>query len=257
MKHTPGLFGWVDLMSRDVGASKDFYCALFGWTATDMPTPMGVDYTQFALDGQTVAGLGPMPPDMAATDMPSVWNSYVLVEDADEIAVKAAAAGGQVVMPAMDVMDQGRMLMVADPAGAVVGVWQPMLHEGAEVFNVPGSLTWNELNSWDVEASKAFYAEVFGWVWADAQMEGYSVAKLPGKPGDDKSNAGAMAMPPGVPQGAPSSWMVYFAVGDCDAAMAKATELGGSVFLPAMDMGTGRFGGLVDPTGAMFMVGGV
>lgn len=255
MKHPEGLFGWIDLTTSDVAAAKDFYTALFGWTYVDLPTPMGVPYTQFSIDGQLVAGMGPLPPDMAAGGMPSFWNSYVITADADAVLERAAAAGGRAVMPAMDVMDQGRMALVADPSGGIVGVWQPAGHQGAEVFNVPGSLTWNELQSRDIEAALPFYADVFGWVWDDASTPGYYVANLPAKEGEDKSNAGAMAMPPGVPAEAPSFWMIYLAVADCDAAMAKAQELGGSVLFPAMAMGPGRFGGLVDPTGAMFAVG--
>ncbi len=68
------------------------------------------------------------------------------------------AAGGQVIAPAMDIMSQGRMAMIADPSGAVVGLWQPMDHQGAELFNAPGSLTWNELQTRDLESAMAFYA---------------------------------------------------------------------------------------------------
>jgi hypothetical protein len=78
---------------------------------------------------------------------------------------------------------------------------------------------------------------------------------LDSKPGDDKSNAGAMTMPEGVPPEAPSCWMVYFAVADCDDAVGRGQDLGATVFLPAMDMGPGRFAGLADPTGAMFFLG--
>lgn len=255
MNYPDGLFGWVDMTSTDVQAAKDFYSALFDWTYEDMPTPMGVAYTQFSLDGKLVAGLGPLPTDMASAGIPSMWNSYALVSDADSVLDKVEAAGGKVVMPAMDVMDQGRMAMMADPAGAVVGLWQPRAHQGAEVFNVPGSLTWNELQSRDVDAAMPFYADVLGWVWQDGPSPDYHLATIPAKEGDDKTNAGAMNMPPGVPADVPSYWMVYFAVSDCDATMARALELGGSQLFPAMSMGPGRFGGLTDPTGAVFAVG--
>jgi predicted enzyme related to lactoylglutathione lyase len=86
---------------------------------------------------------------------------------------------------------------------------------------------------------------------------GYKVANLPSKPGEDKSNAGAMSMPDSVPAEVPSYWAVYFAVADCDAAVAAGQDLGGQVFLPAMQMGPSRFAGLSDPTGGMFMVGSI
>ncbi len=254
MRYPHGLFGWVDLMTRDPGRAITFYEGLFGWTHIDQPTPMGPPYTQFFKDGQLVCGLSPMMPGVPE-QVGAFWSSYVLVEDADAVAAKVEAAGGQVQMPVMQVMDQGRMAMFSDPSGASVGIWEPGTHEGADVFNKPGSLTWNELQTRDIEAALPFYADVFGWEWADGPDDGYHVANLPAKPEDDKSNAGAMSTPPGVPDEAPNVWLVYFAVADCDTSMAAAQALGAQVFLPAMQMGPGRFGGLIDPTGGMFLVG--
>lgn len=254
MRYPNGLFGWIDLMTRDPQSAKDFYEALFGWTHEDLPTPQGVPYTQFSKDGRLVCGLSPMMPGVPE-EIGAFWNSYVIVEDAEATVSAVVAAGGSVQMPAMDVMDQGRMAMVVDPSGGVVGLWQPAVHQGAEVFNEPGSLTWNELQSRDLDAARPFYAEVFGWEWVQGPDPGYWVANLPAKEGDDKSNAGAMGIPPGAPAEMPSMWMVYFAVADCDEAMTAAQGLGGQVFLPAMQMGPGRFGGLVDPTGGYFLVG--
>ena len=125
MRYPNGFFGWVDLVSTDVPAAKAFYSGLFGWETEDIPTPMGPAYTMCRLGGQLVAGIGPQPPGMAEAGVPSMWNSYVMVEDIDATCTAVAAAGGAVVMPAMDVMTEGRMAMVADPSGAVVGLWQP------------------------------------------------------------------------------------------------------------------------------------
>jgi predicted enzyme related to lactoylglutathione lyase len=40
----PGQFGWNELLSTDVEASKKFYTGLFGWTTAPGPGP---DYTVF------------------------------------------------------------------------------------------------------------------------------------------------------------------------------------------------------------------
>ena len=257
MKHPEGLIGWVDLSTSDVPAAKTFYTELFDWTYTDLPTPMGVDYTQFYRDGLLVAGAGPLPPDVAAAGMPSMWNSYVLVADVDAVMVKVAAAGGTVLMPGMDVMDQGRMAMLADPSGAPIGLWQPKAHQGAEVFNIPGALTWNELQTRGLAAAEPFYTEVFGWAWEAGPDPGYDIAMLASKSGEDKANAGALTMPPGVPQDAPNFWMVYFAVTDAAVTVASALTLGGKELYPLMTMGSMTFGGIVDPTGAVFSVASV
>jgi predicted enzyme related to lactoylglutathione lyase len=252
----PGLFGWVDLATSDVDRARDFYSGLFGWEMEEIPTPMGVSYTMCRLGGKQVAGMGPQPPGMAAAGVPSTWNSYVMVESADRTCSAAEAAGAAVVMPAMDVMTQGRMAMIADPSGAVFGIWEPRDHEGAEVFNVPGALTWNELQTRDLAAAMPFYSEVFGWRWEEMpDSGGYQVAHLDAKEGPDTSNGGAMSMPEGVPPEAPSYWAVYFAVESCEDATALAERLDGSVFLPPMAMGPGVFSGVTDPTGAMFFLG--
>lgn len=255
MKHPNGLFGWADLVTTDVDAAKAFYGGLFGWDFEDIPTPMGSSYTMCSLDGATVAGIGPQPPGMAEQGVPSMWNSYVLVEDLDATCAAVSAAGGAVVMPAMDVMTAGRMAMVADPSGAVVGLWQPVDHQGADVFNIAGALTWNELETRDLDAALPFYTELFGWTFDDGESPGYNVIQLATKEGDDKSNGGAMVMPEGVPDESPNFWAVYFAVDECEQAVDKAVGLGGINVVPTMAIGPGKFAGIQDPTGGFVFLG--
>lgn len=255
MRHPEGLFGWIDLGTTDVEAARAFYQGLFGWESTDMATPLGPAYTTFTMDGQIVAGMGPRTPNDAASGDLSTWNSYVLVEDLDAVLKRAETAGGSVIMPAMDVMTQGRLAMITDPTGAAVGLWQPMDHQGADLFNSPGALTWNELQTRDVGAAKDFYTEVFGWRWTPmAGPVEYFVGYIDAKPGEDKSNNGLLSLPSTVSDDISNFWAVYFAVADCEATLAEVEQLGGEAFMPATDMGPGKFGGLTDPTGARFFV---
>ena len=62
-----------------------------------------------------------------------------------------------------DVMDAGRMAVVADPDGAALSLWQANRHRGAQVVNAPGSLNFNGLATRDVEGARRFYGAVFGW----------------------------------------------------------------------------------------------
>lgn len=254
MRLNQGQFGWVDLSTTDVDAAKAFYTGLFGWQYDDIPTPMGVDYTMCHLGGELVAGLGPMPPGMVDTGAPSTWNSYVIVKDVDAVAAAAVESGGAVVMPAMDIMTSGRMAMIAGPDGAVLGLWQPIEHQGADLVDVPGAVAWNELQSRDLDAAMTFLADVLGWRWESGSddME-YHICHVEGL--ERSGNGGAMPMPDGVPSEAPSMWVVYFGVADCDAAAGLVTSLGGELILPPMQMGPNRFAGAVDPTGAMFFFG--
>jgi hypothetical protein len=205
-------------------------------------------YGMFKLGGKLVAGIGPLMQE----GQPPVWSTYVATDDADAAVARAKDAGGQVVVEPMDVMDAGRMAVVAHPAGGYLGLWQANRHTGAQIVNEPGSLTWNELQTRDPDAAKAFYSALFGWTPEDSQMGDftYTVFNL-----GDRGIAGAMPMPPGVPDEVPAYWLVYFAVEDCDASAAKAQELGATQLFPPMDIpGVGRFAVFSDPHGTAFAV---
>jgi uncharacterized protein len=149
------------------------------------------------------------------------------------------------------VMQAGKMAMFADPTGVRVALWEPAQHLGAQLANEPGAFTWNELQSRDPAAAKAFYGAVFGWGETTEDFGGtpYTQFMLAGKP-----VAGMLPINPMVPPEVPGFWLVYFAVADTDATIAHAIELGGSVLMPAIDSPVGRFGILNDADGAAFAV---
>lgn len=265
MRYPNGFPGWIDLQTPDPDGAKAFYGELFGWVAEDVPTDGGPPYSMLYRGGiergNLVCGLGSMAPQQIEAGMPSVWATYVLVGDVDEMVTAAPGAGGSVVMPAMDVTGQGRLAMVADPSGAAIGLWQPAGHEGADVFNVANAWVWSDLQSHDLAAALPFYEELFGWRWEKAEPAGgsdYLVAHLDAKgetaEGVATSVAGAMPMPPGVPEDTPSVWMIYVGVEDCDAATAKVVELGGRVEAGPMDAGGMRMSVVADPFGAYFQM---
>ncbi|TMK52071.1 MAG: VOC family protein, partial [Actinobacteria bacterium] len=64
--------------------------------------------------------------------------------------------------------------------------------------------------------------------------------------------AGIMDASAFLPEGVPAHWSIYFGVEDADAALAKITELGGSIVRPAEDTPYGRLATATDPTGAQF-----
>jgi hypothetical protein len=150
-------------------------------------------------------------------------------------------------MPPMDVMDAGRMAVVQDPTGATIALWQAKNHIGAQTVNEPGSFTWNELQTPDVDKAAAFYAKVIGWDSQPFEGSDYTVF-------NNEGNGIGGAMKPPM-EGIPANWVVYFAVDDTDATVAKAKQQGGSVLAEPMDMeGVGRIAVLADPQGAVFAV---
>jgi len=206
-----------------------------------------MDYTMFSKDGKAVAGCGPVPME----GLPPVWNSYVNVDSVDDTIAKVEAAGGTVVMPAMDVMTAGRMAFVADPTGASFGLWQAGDHKGAQLVNEDGTLTWNELITDDPGRATAFYSAALGWRAEDSDMPG-DIEYTTWMVGEDM--VGGM-MPKTEQMGdMPNNWGVYFSVDDCEGSAAKVKQLGGSVLREPFDTPVGRMAVVADPQGAAFMV---
>jgi hypothetical protein len=248
--YAPGTPCWVDLGSPDLDASVGFYCGLFGW---EVPPAENAEqtggYRRATKNGRDVAGMMPLMQE----GQPVAWSSYVSVADADAIAAAVKEAGGNVIAGPMDVMDLGRMAVFADPTGAVFGIWQPGTFPGAGLVNEPGALSWNELNTRDPEAAKAFYGAVFGWGFEDhdmGEMGTYTEWKLGDASIGGMMDMGNTQMPPEVPP----HWLVYFAVESADAAVEQVKSSGGSVAFGPIDIPAGRFAVVGDPFGATFAV---
>ena len=248
-KYPDGVFNWIDLTTTDIAGAKAFYGGLFGWQADDMPTGGGPDYTMFKIDGHAVAGATPMSDDMQQMGAPPVWVSYVKVDDIDGAAARATEAGGAVFVPPMDVLDSGRMTLIQDPTGAAFGIWSPRAFAGAALVNQPNSLAWNELQTRDLPAARAFYEHVFGW--AGTEMDngtGYVTFAA-----DGRTQCGSMPITELWDADIQSHWAVYFMVEDVDAAAARVRELGGEVAEGPHNAGEmGRFIVVRDPQGAVF-----
>jgi predicted enzyme related to lactoylglutathione lyase len=244
-QYTPGLFSWAELSTTDQDAAKAFYASLFGWQAEDLPVPGDGYYSMQHLDGKEVAAIAAQPQAQRDAGAPPAWNSYVTVESADAAAARAGELGATVHAPAFDVLDAGRMAVIQDPQGAFFMVWEPKNHIGARLVNVPGALCWNELASPDLDASPDFYGQLFGWTVEP--FEGAPMRYLTLKNGD-RVNGGMRETQPQEPP----YWLVYFAVEDVDAGVAKVTELGGNTLAGPFEMAMGKIAIAQDPQGAVF-----
>jgi len=241
---------WVDLGVDDIDRARSFYANLFGWDVQPGPPEAG-GYTMAMKEGRPVAGIGPKqgPPGT-----PPVWTTYLASDDLDETVSKIKAAGGQVLMEPMDVMDVGRMAVAADPGGAFFGVWQARAHTGAGLANEPGSMTWNENLSRAYDQNKAFYQAVFGYDYGDMSGDGfrYSTLKVNGTEVGGIGELGSS-----VAAEVPAHWETYFAAADTDATAAAVSAAGGQVIQPPQDSPYGRIAVVADDQGTVFSVIGV
>jgi predicted enzyme related to lactoylglutathione lyase len=116
-------FCWVDLATTDQAAAKAFYGALFGWSVSDQVVREG-QFSLFGERGTHFASLYQLTREQIADGVPSHWTPYVAVPNLQAAAEKAAGLGGQIVVPPQDVAGFARICLIADPTGALFGLWQ-------------------------------------------------------------------------------------------------------------------------------------
>jgi uncharacterized protein len=249
---------WVDTWQRDAEAAVSFYTSLFGWDVEDtMPADVAGQHFMCRLHGRDVAAIASRP---QAAPPVTAWNTYVWVEDAAEAMSSAGAAGGDVLMEPFESLDGGRIGVIADPAGAAIGVWQPGVHSGAELVNEPGAWAMSILNTGDIEGAKRFYAAVFGWETQTFEAGGVELTmwRLPGYVGGEPAQPVprdvVAVMAPLTGEGPAAHWGVNFWVDDADAIAAKAAELGGEVVAAPSDSPGFREAVVADPEGATLSV---
>nr|WSX51033.1 VOC family protein [Streptomyces sp. NBC_00974] len=246
---------WVDAMFTDVEGAKTFYADVLGWTFGESASEYG-HYTQAYSDGKAVAAV--VPP-MPGADAPSQWCLYFASADAAATAEKVKSAGGELLMEPMQVGSFGTMAIAKEPSGAVFGIWQPGDHKGFEKLGETGAYAWAELFSRDVAKVDAFLPKVFSYESRQMDMGDSPEAagmdyKVFSVGGPENPVLGRMNMGTDFPPEIPSYVQVYFAVPDCDDAVAKVTEHGGKLHFGPVDSPFGRFAAFTDPQGAAFAV---
>src|SRR5687767_13194810 len=151
--YEPGTFCWVDLATTDAEGAKAFYGDLFGWEFRDDEIPGGV----YSDHGDAIGAIGQQDKH------PPHWNNYVSVTSAEETAARAKRLGARILEEPFDVGGFGRLAVLADPAGAVLCVWERLSPIGAGRVNDVGCMGWNELQTSDSEAAGDFYSGLFDW----------------------------------------------------------------------------------------------
>jgi predicted enzyme related to lactoylglutathione lyase len=210
---------------------------------------MGPDafYTMFQLRGRNVGAA-------YKNDQPGVppyWGTYVAVANIEEGMTQAKSLGGNVMVGPVDVGEHGRLAVITDPTGATFSVWQANLHQGVGVWGEVGAFCWSELLTRDTAAATRFYTALFGWTTKVSDMGGMAYTHWQ----NDGADIGGMMAIQANWGPMPTHWGNYVQVSNCDETAARASWLGGRVFMPPTDIpNTGRFAMIQDPQGAMFSV---
>ncbi|MEV0471948.1 VOC family protein [Streptomyces prunicolor] len=242
--HEDGAPAWVELSTPDAEVSTRFYGQLFGWTFADgfggQPRSRSAE-----LGGRPAAAVTP-----TAGAQRGSWTTFVNVTDVAKAVAKIAEVGGSVLSGPRSLGTAGRSAEVADHAGTRFGLWEAGEHHGFGVAGEPGAFHGGELITDDVDASSAFYGQVFGWTLGepygplnrrDWQLGGRSVSVL-------------LPRPPAMPAEIPPYWDAYFTVADAARTADAAVRLGATALMPATATEHGVIAVLSDPTGAVFTV---
>ncbi len=114
-----GTIVWNELNTWEPEKAAAFYATTLGWTIDVME--MGeTTYRVAKLGDRMVAGIFTMTSPQF-DNIPSHWFAYVEVDDVDQRCAAAVEAGATILHGPFDIPTVGRVGIVKDPTGAVLG----------------------------------------------------------------------------------------------------------------------------------------
>jgi len=247
-EHHVGKLIFVELVTPDLAAAKQFYAGLFGWTFRDIQAGR-IEYAEAFLDGRPVAGLIHRKVPAGEHRQPR-WLSFFAVGDVDAAKKIALQNGAKVLFEPHSIPDRGREAVFADPQGAVFAVLASSSGDPSDVLVAPGEWIWSSLITGDPDTDAAFYQKLFD----------YEVFELPASEGaqhlllssDNYARASVNTLPANRPNAHPH-WLNYVRVEDMVKMTAKVVALGGRVVVaPRIDRQGGKVAVVADLLGACF-----
>ncbi len=231
----PGKIIWRDLLTHDLKGSQEFYGSLFGWEFEAVGSNSGFTsdstYTLIRQNGQLIGGMIDTVALNGRDDI-SQWVVLMSVDDVDKATSSFAANGGEVMTPPTDLKRRGRLAVVRDAEGALLGLLQTKDGDPADSEPVIDGFLWDELWTSDVENATEFYVSVTGLQSDDLAIEGdqgvgvrYRLLKSAETP-----RVGIMANP--LEELGPV-WVSYLRVESPADIAAKVDGLGGRVIVEA------------------------
>jgi len=249
-----GTPNWASLKSKDTHSAKNFYSKIFGWNFNYK------SYINSEIKNASIAKFADTEiislTDTSSTPelIESLWESYVFVDDLDQILLKTIEAEGRIIHRSHSVGTIGRAAMIEDPSGAKLCAWEASENIRSRNKSGHGSLSWLELETSNIDTAKEFYNYIFGWeasdVWMPPSVNSPEWCYTIFSKGSNKV-AGAIKPPINSIY---SSWCAAFSVLDADIAARTVREIGGIVVTEPYDIPIGRQAVLMDPNGAVFSV---
>jgi len=247
-EHHVGKVIFVELVTPDLAAAKQFYAGLFGWTYRDIQAG-GIKYAQAFLDGRPIAGLIHKDVPTGEHRQPA-WLTFFAVSDVAAAKKVALHNGAKVLFEPHNVPNRGKEAVFADPQGAVFAILASSSGDPSDELATPGEWIWSSLVTSDPGSGAAFYQKLFD----------YEVFELPATTDaqhlllatNDYARASVNSLPANRPTAHPH-WLNYVRVEDTVKMTAKVVALGGRVLVKTrVDRHGGRVALVADPQGAPF-----
>jgi predicted enzyme related to lactoylglutathione lyase len=247
-EHHVGKVIFVELVTPDIVAAKQFYSGLFGWTFRDIQAD-GTEYAEAFLDGRPVAGIIHKDVPKGEHRQPA-WLSFISVHDVDEAKRIALQQGAKMLFEPHNLPNRGREAVLADPQGAIFAVLASSSGDPPDVLAAPGEWIWSSLTTSDPDTDAAFYQKLFNYEVFDLPADGRSQHLMLAS--DNYARASANTLPVSMPNIHPH-WLNYVRVEDAVKMTAKLVALGGRVLVePRVDRHGGKVAVVADPMGAPF-----
>jgi predicted enzyme related to lactoylglutathione lyase len=231
----PGKIVWRDLLTSDPAASQRFYGELFGWEFESIGEASNLRsdsaYTLIRHNGKLIGGMVDTLALNGRNDI-SQWVVLMAVEDLDARVSIVTGSGGEIIAPPTDLQDRGRLALVRDAEGALLGLLETRDGDPRDSEPEIGGFLWDELWTTDVQNAGAFYGAVAGLMPATVDIDGddataptYSLLKA-----GDTPRVGIM---PNPLDGLEPVWVSYIRVESPAAITPRVADLGGRVIVEA------------------------
>ena len=231
----PGKIIWRDLLTNDPVASQRFYGELFGWEFESVGEASNLRsnsaYTLIRHNGKLIGGMVDTVALNGRDDI-SQWVVLMAVEDLEAGVAAVTANGGKIIAPPTDLQARGRLALVRDAEGALLGLLETRDGDPRDSEPETGGFLWDELWTTDVQDAGLFYNKVAGLtadtVDIDSDQETPAAYRL--LKAGDKPRVGILPVPL---DGLDPVWVSYIRVEDPSAIAARVAELGGRVIVEA------------------------
>ncbi len=115
---------WHELNTWEPEVALAFYGRTLGWEFEPTSLPDGTGYWIARKNGKAVGGVYELStPDNEG--IPSHWMTYLKVDDIVEAGTRTEASGGSVMRAPVKIPGVGKLAVVTDAAGVLIGLIEP------------------------------------------------------------------------------------------------------------------------------------